>query len=355
MAPLAALKDDESCGQESQDLDIDYDLSSAVVAERLSSAKEALLHAASCAHMGVLPPDPEHFETAAISGVHALESVIRVLQGEGARCALESFGRHGSQRRFKLSILCDLMRLIQSIATKDVASHISLALRASASPLVQTAMDQALRLSKPPSAGTLHHMAFVADLALMYCQKLLWQRLFTSSVPPALFAMFDSSTTAGHDWLLGHVVFIPGDHLLLAAETYRALVSFCWCHPEDRELWTQDMRDQALRWAASLEAMIHKHTLVPVALGSGRCGVVRKFQALCHSFWLETLSSQLLKQCLENVYWITTDLGAEAQLTDVPPTPFQEVLGSYVDLKAPIGDDNVCSEECSPDPKPCIN
>ena len=81
-------------------------------------------------------------------------------------------------------------------------------------------------------------------------------------------------------------------------------------------------------------------------LDLGDVGVVRKFQALCHAFWLETINPRLLKQCLESVYWITSDLGAEAQLTDVPPTLFQELVGSYIELPDFVCDDiSACTQD----------
>ena len=77
--------------------------------------------------------------------------------------------------------------------------------------------------------------------------------------------------------------------------------------------------DVSVSDALALLTAFHPHTLPPVGLGSGAAALVNKAEAFLHQVVLECRSTpEFMEPFLSTVAGLTTDLGTESLLANVP-------------------------------------
>lgn len=269
---------------------------------------------------------------------------------------LESYGRHGFQKRFKL---VQLLRIV--IFARDLKSqaHTQNALlkaletfndsssRGSVLSYLQDIVrDESISL---PKKDVLYHMRFVVDLALMlYHREHLSSMLIGGDelVRPALYLMLDSSPQGGKNILNSEYDFVSGSDLLPLQHVWNQLVADLPAMSRLDTLSQADARallDQQRDCVAKAAGMVKHHCNIPVALGSGCATVIHEYVALQHQFFMEAGSTEVLCALNASVVSTTTDRGVEKGMVNVPQVAFgaifpyftsQDELGFDVDFGA---------------------
>ena len=266
--------------------------------------------------------------------VQLFESKADCLEELRRQSWMESFGRHGFQRRFKMLQLLRLVILVKDVRTATrtkqvlVSSLRSLFPAEESSYLENVVADDSL----VPGKSVLYNMRFIVDMALMlHIRGFLADNfgvLPTEDLHwPAVYLLVDSSPQGGKNLLNSEYDVIAADDLLKLGDVFLevcALVGILRGNSEGmRASDVQQFLDEHDALLEQARGMIRHHCNIPVVLGSKHSTVLHEFVALEHAIFMETGSSAVLSNFNKCVVSTTTDRGTEKSLVRVPPMQFQ--------------------------------
>lgn len=215
-------------------------------------------------------------------------------------------------------ICADLLRADDSITESCIRSIKMMLPPSVAEPALEMITSASERAKLIPGKSTISKYRVLVDTALM-----IFERLRNDLHPQIRYMMADSSTQHGRDF--EHVVWL-GIRKDCIVETFRA--ANCLIN-----LWESSSTDDEDAWAAEkpllrvLDKGLQESRLPVLVLGSGRTGLMHKFQTLLHGCFLVAgtrLSS--VKTLMESIVSCTSDLGTEYSLPTVAPRRFGEWL-----------------------------
>ena len=175
------------------------------------------------------------------------------------------------------------------------------------------------------------------------------------SPPPLLFVWADSSPQGGRDWLLAHAHVLKSDtrqeHLKLLRAVGRLVqlsqpeiqilpslvedlqltspsicpdngVDFCTSFAPEQCDCTEEEQEERARLTRQVTSAFTCHQFLPGALGAGAASLPHKASTLLSRLQHETGSAASLQRLCCRIVSVTTDMGTELGLPDVPAAEF---------------------------------
>jgi hypothetical protein len=110
----------------------------------------------------------------------------------------------------------------------------------------------------------------------------------------------------------------------------------------------EDLADEKLQQAERIGKLttevilaIKRHCLPPTALGMRKSGLAHKVSAILHSMYLELGSMRRLEQFIPRIFNITTDLGTESSVGELPNINLSSFLSQFQSLGYCADDGNI--------------
>ena len=252
---------------------------------------------------------------------------------------MESFGRHGFQRRFKMIQLLRLVVLVKDVRTATRTKQVLVSALRSVFPaeelgyLQQIVSDESI----VPGKSVLYGMRFVVDMALMLHVRDRLRDSFgqvsgNDMEQPSVYLLVDSSPQGGKNLLNSEYDLITAADVLPLGDVFGEILELV------RVLQTEDLEGPELQGflgehEAKLEqarSMIQHHCNIPVVLGSNHATLLHEYIALQHSLFMECGSSGTLANMNTCVVSVTTDRGTEKALVRVPPLRFDAAFPFFL-------------------------
>ena len=294
-----------------------------------------------------------------------LESCVQLFEREADALEvqqnpwMESFGRFGFQKRYKMVQLLRLVLLVRDVRTATKTKQVLLSALGAVLPGESVQYFERMIADEDvvPSKTVLYNMRFVVDMALMLHTR-TWLRAnfqvdavnaeidmwhMWSTDMPAVYLLADSSPQGGRNLLNSEY------HMVLAQDLFKLHQVFFAIQETLRALGDDSLTDDELKGfleehdtlVATGEKLIKHHANIPVVLGSGHATLIHEFVALQHAVFMETGCSSTLATWNQCVVSTTTDRGVEKGLNKVGPLSFSQAfpyfLGSQ-DPAQPAGD-----------------
>lgn len=252
-------------------------------------------------------------------------------------CRLQSMynlaeGSSSTASRHKLDPRVIVKALSAAMHTRDRGKLRQVVMRGMECMFPDWSHGQIEALGRLPSASSLARGQILADAALC-C---FWRSRFAERKSPLgpMYIWADSSPQAGEDWLLSIALFIQREDLEACFEAARSLAQSV---EEFRAAFRDDHKERMSGIAIrrhddrlTLEALIHKHRQIPIALGSGHTGVEHKTRALCRKLFAEGQTFNNTQRLLESIRGLCTDLGVEASIPDVSGIALSDILPPWM-------------------------
>ena len=302
--------------------------------------------------------DPEQERMSFEAAVSMFEAHADSLDQLHMQPWLESFGRHGSQKRYRMMQLLRLVLVAQEIRNVSktrqvVQSVLRAALPAAALPQFEEALeDNNIGI---PGPSVLRNMRFVVDCSLMlFFRKHLREVLEKAPVgdqmlPAAVYLLADSSPQGGRNLLNSEYDYIAAIHLLPLAKSFFRLQKVV-ANIHDVEAATalagqasassndfaagaytlQEYLQEEEDLLGSCSELVRHHSNIPVCLGSLEAQTFQEFVALQHAVLMEVGSSTTLALWNESVVSITTDRGTEKGFVNVAGVDFATAFPHFL-------------------------
>jgi hypothetical protein len=132
------------------------------------------------------------------------------------------------------------------------------------------------------------------------------------------FAMVDSSSQGGRDWVLCVVSMLRSEQVLHAFD-----LASCIIQNRSRP---QDGDEDIGAKMKELSGLLKLHTFTPTAVGSKRGSILHKLHALLHSWRLSLVTWYDVCRALRGCVSFTCDFGTERLLQRVPPMPLSALF-----------------------------
>ena len=160
-----------------------------------------------------------------------------------------------------------------------------------------------------PAKSTLSKYRFILDAA----HALQWREWLRNALQHGglkVFLLCDSSPRAGVEWIYIEVYIIKSTDVVAFSKAMREIIRL-------RSL-PGDHRDKIRALSAQMEKLLIHHILIPCGLGARYCSLAHKWAALLHSVRIEAYDWAMVSNFMGSVINITSDMGTEATLKDVP-------------------------------------
>lgn len=197
---------------------------------------------------------------------------------------------------------------------------------------------------RTPSAATLSRHKFTFDTALM----LTWRRMHEKNRGRQYhFVMADSSPQFGRDWLLIEATTIASEDVERFVDLTKQLHTISSILAQARlentgegqtdadDPHTQEVLQyiEAYReLSAELSGLMEVHAFPPTGIGCRRAGLLWKFHAALHAFYLDLGSWKRVKEwCSQEVVALTCDLGTESALGSLSADRW-DTAGDFIPL-----------------------
>ena len=210
-----------------------------------------------------------------------------------------------SRRRYSLEYLVMIVRLADLLRSDgQIREAITTAGRLFGFPAHWLSDD-----TKMPSKSTLSRYRFVLDAA----HAMMWREWLHNALKNGglkVFLLCDSSPRAGVEWIYIEVYIIKASDVVAFSKAMRAIVRL-------RSL-PGDHRDEIRALSATMKKLLIYHILIPIGLGARYCSLAHKWAALLHALRIEAHDWAMVRDFMQSVINITSDMGTEAALKDVP-------------------------------------
>ena len=288
-------------------------------------------------HNQAFDADDQAFKLEA--AVHLFEEKADKLEELRKQCWMETFGRHGFQRRFKMVQLLRLIVLVRDIRTATRTKQVLVAALGSIFPAEEMSFLQQVINdgSLVPGKSVLYNMRFIVDMGFMLHMRGVLHEVFGSvsaadMQQPAVYLLVDSSPQGGKNLLNSEYDLIAADNMLRLGdvflairETLQVLHAGGMSGSEEQEFL--DEHDALLEQGQS---MIYHHFNIPVVLGSNHSTLLHEFVALQHAVFMEAGSSAVLANWNKHVVSTTTDRGTEKAFVRVPAMTFRTAFPFFL-------------------------
>ena len=164
------------------------------------------------------------------AAVHLFEEKADKLEELRKQCWMETFGRHGFQRRFKMVQLLRLIVLVRDIRTATRTKQVLVAALGSIFPAEEMSFLQQVINdgSLVPGKSVLYNMRFIVDMGFMLHMRGVLHEVFGSvsaadMQQPAVYLLVDSSLQGGKNALNSEYDLIAADNMLRLGDVFLAI------------------------------------------------------------------------------------------------------------------------------------
>jgi len=184
-----------------------------------------------------------------------------------------------------------------------------------------------------PSAYSQHIGRFHLDMSLCLLAR-------QESADAIWIVTADSSPQLSRDWLLSSALVAKRSSLPAIGLAFRSLSQArLWRDQNLEEIMPQDMVDRTKKEEQFIATAFTRHYFLPVALGLGATNLLHKVASLLHASYFESHGLQGLRDVLQSVVSITTDLGTEVGVHTYKAHDIVKLLPAWMQTAPLLGPD----------------
>lgn len=188
-----------------------------------------------------------------------------------------------------------------------------------------------------PSAGTLSRFRVVLDAGFM-----LWARAWNQSLhngPSQVVRLFlsDSSPQGNENWQLSEYFLVPNPLTTSSLVDQLTELMQMFVHPATvlQEMHGMDHAEVMEKHhvlSKQLDGVVVHHMLPPTALGFRKQKFTDKLNAILHSIYNESASYKDMRDFLNTICSLTTDLGVESKVGEADNVDLCQLLSQFTHL-----------------------